>query len=107
MKFVTHNQKEINVNNTHLQGYIKANYKDLKKIFGKPTDGDGYKVDAEWEIEFEDGVVCTIYNYKSGRNYNGRNGTPKTQITNWHIGGLEPTVVERIQLILYGNLATK
>ena len=105
MKFVTHNQSNIDVNGTHFQGYIDVEYSVLKKIFGKPTSGEGYKTDAEWEILFEDGNVATIYNWKNGKNYLGREGTPKTKITHWNVGGLSKEVVERIQDILKSNLA--
>ena len=105
MKFVTHNQSNIDVNGTHLQGYISVEYRVLKKIFGKPTSGEGYKTDAEWEILFEDGNVATIYNWKNGKNYLGRNGTAKTKITDWNVGGFSKEVVERIQDVLKSNLA--
>lgn len=73
-----------------LQGYIDITYKELVKKLGSPSDGDGYKTDAEWFIEFEDGTCASIYNYKDGISYNGkREGTPKTKITEWHIGGLD------------------
>ena len=87
MNFETHNDKEINCIGTNLQGELTLKYSDIKKVLGEPHGSDSYKSDAEWEIEFEDGVVATIYNYKDGKNYNGKSGIPKTKITNWHIGG--------------------
>jgi len=72
---------------TSLQGYVDVSYKELVAKFGRPSDGDGYKVDAQWAVKFEDGTVATIYNYKDGKNYNGRSGTPKTKIRDWHVGG--------------------
>jgi len=83
-----------------LQGYVEADYKELKKLFGLPTIGDGYKLDAEWSILFEDGSSATIYNWKNGRNYNGRSGTPKTQIRNWHIGGENQDAFVHIRKLL-------
>jgi hypothetical protein len=100
MNFQTHNQKDVDVNGTSLIGYIDEDFAKIKKLFGKPSKGDGYKVDAEWEIEFEDGMVATIYNYKDGKNYLGNSGTPKTKIREWHIGGHNEDVLERIQNIL-------
>lgn len=100
MNFKTHNQKKINTCCTGLVGYVDVDYKTLVKKFGKPHGSDGYKSDAEWEIEFEDGKVATIYNYKDGKNYCGRDGMPKTKITNWHIGGNDNVVAGRIQEIL-------
>lgn len=78
---------------THLQGYVNATYAELKRAFGEPSNGDGYKVDAEWVIRGLDGVVATIYNYKDGKNYCGKQGKPKTRITDWHIGGRDKHAV--------------
>jgi hypothetical protein len=104
MKFQTHNQTQVSTGGTSYVGEIKADYKDLKRIFGRPLgeSGDG-KTDAEWEIAFEDGEVATIYNWKDGKNYNGASGIAKTKITNWHVGGHSKGVVSRIQYILTNN----
>lgn len=105
MNFKTHNEKKsIKANGTSLQGYITAGYFDLKRLFGKPTDGDKYKTDAEWEIEFSDGTVATIYNYKDGKNYCGSEGTPKTKITEWNIGGRTKKAVELVMEVI-GEMA--
>lgn len=86
MRFKTATQDQIN--GTHLQGYITADYDELTAVFGEPTsDGDGYKVDAEWDLVFADGTVATIYNWKNGHNYLGEEGLPPECITRWHIGG--------------------
>jgi hypothetical protein len=86
--YKTHNDKHINCNMTCLQGYIVASYDRLVELFGEPTEGDGYKVDAEWLVEFEDGTVATIYNWKNGINYCGFDeGYPVEVITDWHVGG--------------------
>ena len=99
MKFETHNDKQINADGS-LMGVVTADYADLKKLFGKPTSGDEYKTDAEWEIEFEDSVVATIYNWKDGKNYCGKSGLPKTKITEWRIGGRNMQSVERVKEVL-------
>ncbi len=80
-----------------LFGYMRANYKDLKKLLGNPSDGDGYKVDAEWSIIIN-GKGINIYNYKDGKNYNGKDGLPKTKITDWHIGA-EEDVTEEVNFL--------
>ncbi len=100
MEFITHNQTTIETAGTFLTGEINAAYNKLKQVFGKPVDGDGEKTDAEWSIQFEDNTVATIYNYKSGKAYQGAHGTPKTKITEWHVGGKNTIVVERIKEIL-------
>ncbi len=75
------------LNGTSLQGYINCDYKTLVKVFGKPQGMyDDYKSDCAWDLVIN-GVVCTIYNYKDGKNYCGKSGLAKTQITNWHVGG--------------------
>jgi hypothetical protein len=57
---------------------------------------DDYKSDAEWIVQFEDGLVATIYNYKNGMNYCGSEGTPTHRITDWNIGGYDTAVVAHI-----------
>ncbi len=99
LKFKTHND-DIPFGGGHLQGYVIEDYSTLKSIFGKPHEGDGYKVDAEWDILFSCGTHATIYNYKDGRNYNGRKGTPKTKITDWHIGGTSKKSVDLVKLAI-------
>lgn len=78
---------------THLKGYIHTSYKDIIALLGKGENLDNWKSDAGWQITINDKPI-TIYNYKDGRNYNGRNGIPKTQITDWHIGGRDDITEE-------------
>lgn len=86
------------INGTCLQGYINTSYRDLVECFGEPhCDGDGYKVDAEWMLRFEDGTVATIYNWKNGRNYCDEDGMDVEDITDWHIGGNNPKAVTRVE----------
>lgn len=99
---VTHNEKNVGVGG-HLQGYVKANYDVLVKLFGKPMEDCDYKTDAEWAIEFEDGLKCCIYNWKDGKNYLGDNdGLEVWEIMDWHIGGTnaDKECVDRIQKIV-------
>tara|TARA_A100001011_G_scaffold396794_1_gene495834 strand:- start:2562 stop:2918 length:357 start_codon:yes stop_codon:yes gene_type:complete len=87
-KIMKINCDTINVNGSCLQGYVNATYDELVSKLGSPGPSfDGYKSDAEWHIEFEDGSVATIYNWKDGFNYCGENGTPIENIKEWHIGG--------------------
>jgi hypothetical protein len=72
---------------TSFQGDMRVSYSRLVEVFGEPhSDGGGYKVDAEWCLRFEDGVIATIYNYKNGPNYNDGVGSVE-DIKVWHIGG--------------------
>lgn len=77
------------------QGYVDTDYAHLVKVFGKPTiERDDDKIRAEWIIEFDkDGYIATIYDYAD------YDKTIK-KVRNWHIGGHNPVVVERIGNIL-------
>ena len=66
---------------TGYEGEIRTTYKELKAVFGQPH-GDGSadgKTRKEWCFHI-DGIVCTIYDWKTGRR-------PLKQITRWNVGG--------------------
>lgn len=73
-----------NFNGTSLRGYVETDYQRLVEVLGEPCHGPddltGDKVTCEWSVEFEDGVVATVYDWKT------YTGTPKTKYR-WHIGG--------------------
>jgi len=99
MKYITHNHDDlINSNGTHGLGQIHATYAQLVSTFGEPLkEGfDDYKSDAEWLVQFDDGLVATIYNWKNGFNYCGNQGTPTAMIKDWHIGGNDAVVIAYI-----------
>lgn len=98
--YITHNRATIDINGTHLMGEIDTSYERLVEVLGKPQEGDGYKVDAEWCLKFNNGLVATIYNYKDGKNYNGSEGLETEAITDWHIGGLDKQVVSLVHKII-------
>lgn len=100
MNYVTHNQEDVWIDGSHLQGHIKAEYRELLNLFGVPHDSDGYKSDAEWNVRFADGTVANIYNWKDGKNYCGEQGTPTEKITDWHIGGVSTKAVDQVQIAL-------
>lgn len=100
MTFKTHNDTEININGTCLQGEVQATYAELCDLFGSHHDGDGYKVDAEWYVQFDDGTIATIYNWKNGKNYEGENGLSLEQIDSWHIGGDSTQAETNVQIAL-------
>jgi putative N-acetylmannosamine-6-phosphate epimerase len=85
---------------TSLRGYVHTSYKTLHNLFGKPNlpkaKEQGGKIDAEWILETPYGIA-SIYNYKDGKNYNGRAGTAVKDITEWHIGGLNKETAILIQ----------
>ena len=105
MNFKTHNDNvKISVNGSSLQGYIDLAYNDICKVFGKPTESDGYKSDAEWIIKFDNDAVATIYNYKDGKNYLGEEGLAVEDIRDWHIGGFNKEAVALVKETLLVNL---
>ena len=78
---------KVDVNGTSLVGYINMPYDDLVATLGKPNGhGDDFKTDVEWEGTIN-GKGFTIYNYKDGPNYMGKDGLAVRDITEWHVGG--------------------
>jgi hypothetical protein len=78
---------------TSFQAHLESSYGNLVYHLGNPhitakENVDG-KTDAEWNFEFTDGTIATIYNYKDGKNYLGEKGKAVEDITVWHIGGFD------------------
>lgn len=98
--FLTHNSGiDIDVNGTQLKGLIVARFDDISRIFGKPMESACDKADAEWHIEFSDGKVATIYNYKDGKSFSPRGKHPEN-IKTWHLGAKEKEAAKRIICML-------
>ena len=78
---------------TGYEGEIRTSYKELKAVFGKPMDGspDG-KVRKSWCFHI-DGIVCTIYDWKTGR-------TALSRIRHWSVGGSSPLSIKLIRLAI-------
>jgi len=86
------------LNGTSLQGCVNVTYARLVAMFGPPhSDGDGHKTDAEWDLEHDDGIVITIYNYKDGKNYCGYSGDAVEDITYWHVGGKDAMALQIVE----------
>ena len=85
MKELTKNEMK-KITGTCFRGYIETTYDELAARFGEPyiAPRDDHKVDTEWIIDTPYGIA-TIYNYKDGVRYAGKNGTAikdiSTQIT--------------------------
>lgn len=74
-------------NGTSFQGYVKAQYDHLVRIFGEPyTNPDNHKTDVEWIVSTPYGPA-TIYNYKNGYSYLGLSGLKIDEMDEWHVGG--------------------
>ena len=103
MKYITHNDMDINIDASHLLKHINADYTLLCKLFGQPWSPPDHKVDAEWKVEFEDGVKVSIYNWKNGKNFLGWSGTPTEDIAGWSVGGYQAdhgVGLERVEALL-------
>ena len=74
---------EEEVGYTSIQGCIGIGYQDIVEVFGEPNDG------TEWFLKL-DGVICTIYHYKSDENVNVR------KVTKWHVGGFNEKAIRKV-----------
>ncbi len=91
MKFK--NTPDISADGTHLQGYVHTTYDRLVEVFGQPTyTGSGDKTTAEWILQFDDGLVATIYDYKEY--------TTPADLYNWHIGGKDRIVARYVNELI-------
>jgi len=71
-----------NINMTGLKGEFPIAFAELVEIFGAPDVGPNADLDkttCEWRLQFEDGTIASIYDYKMGF-------TPMSEYE-WHIGG--------------------
>ena len=76
------------INGTSLKGYITTTYDELCRTFGAPTIFVGDKTNAEWFIEFEDGSVATVYDWKLDH--------IPLEPYRWHIGGFDAFAVASV-----------
>jgi hypothetical protein len=92
MKFTT----QANANMTCLQGYVETTFAELVACFG-PSEGSGDKVTQNWALEFEDGTVATIYDWKTNMTIHGP--------YHWHIGGHSNLAVGQVRQALMDHQA--
>jgi len=103
MDFITSQQQPIETAGSHLIGVVVASYDMLKTAFGDACGGDGYKTQVEWAIQFEDGTIATIYDWKEGDCYHGEGqGTHFSKVEEWHIGGFNGKAELRVLEVLTG-----
>jgi len=103
MDFITSQQQPIETAGSHGIGVVEASYNMIKTAFGNPCGSDDYKVQVEWAIQFEDGTIATIYDWKQGDLYNGEgNGTHFSKVEEWHIGGFNDKAELRVLEVLTG-----
>lgn len=78
---------------TSLKGQVYTTYDKLVSALGKPKGGsaDG-KTTCEWIVEFEDGSVVTIHDWKTSN-------TPK-DLHNWHVGARSHAALDYLEEVL-------
>lgn len=89
MNFHTHNQAVIDDHLTMLQGSIQATRAQLIKAFGEPLQGLSSRVLNDWKIQFDDGTVAAIYDWKT-------DPLPDDEPYSWRIRGKNHRAVELV-----------
>lgn len=84
----------IDINGTHLQGYIEISYANLVRVLGDPEMMDD-KVQVQWDLKFSDGTIVTIYDWKERKN--------PSDITFWHIGGHSEEAVKKVKSLFVSS----
>lgn len=95
MKFRTHTDGPVSTHMTSMQGTIQASLLQLTYAFGKPRVSSAAASPAadgfyEWNIQFEDGSVATIYDW------NRKVAPEPNEVIGWNIGGHDRRIAERV-----------
>lgn len=93
-RVVPDDDRSVDLNGSHLQGYVETTFAKLEKVFG-PSQGEGDKTTQNWVLEFEDGTIATIYDWKTY-------STPKGRFE-WHVGGFDKKAVELVEQAIQGS----
>ncbi len=80
-------------------GTVNATYAALVKTFGKPKAGDGYKTEAEWDVELVEGIFVQISKHKHSRSYDSKNPTIKN-VREWSVDGTDSDAIEWVKGML-------
>jgi hypothetical protein len=96
-KYTTHNIDDsipMKTNKSSFKGKVKATFTQLVALFGKPqyTADPDEKVNWWWAVEFADGTIATIYNWKTSFEY----GFDPEQVDGWNVGGFCSDAVHNI-----------
>ncbi|WP_041802743.1 hypothetical protein [Micavibrio aeruginosavorus] len=80
-------------------GTVNTSYRALVEAFGEPKPGDGYKIEAAWEVELIPGIFVKINNYKTSRSYDSKNPTIK-RLREWNVHGTDSDAIEWVKGML-------
>jgi hypothetical protein len=72
---------------------ISATYEELVRTFGEPGCGDGYKTRVEWDIQFADGTLASVYDWKSPED-------EVEDVEDWNVGGFSVMAVRSVEAAL-------
>ena len=82
------------------EGVLEAPFSDLMEVLGEPDPGDTYKVTCRWVIEFVDGVIVQIDDFKLNDVYDPDNGVPHIFRNRWRLKANDPMGIDRAQIFL-------
>jgi hypothetical protein len=103
MEFMTDVRDGISIdsNGTSLRGEIRTTRAHLTEVFGEPhVWPEGDKVTLEWIIQFSDGTIATIYDWKRYEL-----GTPDLhEVEDYHIGGNDFTASLLVKEAMEGKV---
>lgn len=92
------------IEGTFRVGEVDISGQDLIDALGPPhwtpDEGESSKSQAMWAFKFRDGMVATVYDYKTGKSYLGEEGQDVQETTDWHIGGKDKGAAERVKSLI-------
>ena len=98
---MTFTTEQVNYAGAHQQGQIAVEYNSLVETFGYPNvvgptfEPSDNKVTCMWAIQFDDGMVVTIYDWDTI--------TTPMHLHSWIVGGYDQQVVDRVLSTIGGH----
>lgn len=84
---------EVNIGGTSRIGTLRASRNEIERQFGKPS-GSYPKTTYHWQVEFPDGSVITIYDYRKQNRY-----ADSDEKVEWSIGGRSARNVKLLSIL--------
>ncbi len=92
----------IDISGTCRQSQLLATIDQLIAAFGEPEHPWCSKTDWHWSIEFPDGTIATIYNWKNGPSYTGDDSIRAFDIETWSVGGRDSRALDLVVARVWG-----
>jgi len=80
---------------TSYQGEVQATLRTMIKIFGEPNSVGSDKTTCEWTLQFENGTIATVYDWK--RDEYGIGEIDLDARVDWTIGGFDNDAYEQVR----------